>query len=149
MKVPKQIPVELNQLKLRFENWRKTRTKRVLSELLWQEAVELSRILGVSLVSRTLGLNYEELSSRVGERGKSHRASPSSVDKVATAKPKFVEVQRMPMMEGNRGKTAHIRVQCGFGKNLDISLNNPDASDWENVFSGLARAQLDIRVVQS
>ena len=81
----------MEQVRLRIENWRKTRVRRgVMAEELWAAAVALAQEHGVYATSRGLGVNYDSLKARVGTRSQRKGRPP--------ALPAFVELPAgMPM----------------------------------------------------
>ncbi len=79
-------PAALERARERFEEWRRTRTKRrPMPDPLWNSAVKLARKYGLHQTSKVLRVNYDHLKKRVnaGEPG-----NPAD----SSAKPTFVEV---------------------------------------------------------
>lgn len=71
----------LQQLRKRIEQWRLTRRKHgPMPGTLWDEAASLARSLGVSPVSRALGVGYASLQQRVrgGSESRSAEAPASA-----------------------------------------------------------------------
>ena len=83
-------PAAFEELRGRFDGWRRNRTGRNLPEELWQAATELAEPHGVSRVAQALGLHYARLRDRV-EKGR--RSSGEEL----VAKPTFVEVKTDPV----------------------------------------------------
>jgi hypothetical protein len=54
------VPVDLQQLSGRFEDWRRTRRGKVISEPLWAAAAELARSYGVCQTAQVLRLEYKK-----------------------------------------------------------------------------------------
>jgi len=60
------LPFDLEAVRQRFEEWRKTRTGRSrIPESLWSRAIAASKAHGVYLVSKALRLDYLRLKHRV------------------------------------------------------------------------------------
>jgi len=60
------IPAPLENVRLRFERWRRSRTGRQrIPETLWAAAVDLARDYGVHRTAKTLRLDYYRLRKRV------------------------------------------------------------------------------------
>ena len=105
----KNVPVEMEKVQRRFEQWRKARRGRTpIPERLWAAAASLAREHGVNPTSQALGLEFNKLRSFV-ESGKTRR-------KKVTAAPRFLELVAAPTgvtecvieLEGPRGK---IRIE--------------------------------------
>ena len=105
----KNVPVEMEKVHRRFEQWRKTRRGRTpIPERLWAAAASLAREHGVNPTSQALGLEFNKLRSFV-ESGKTRR-------KKVMAAPRFLELVAAPAgvtecvieLEGRRGK---IRIE--------------------------------------
>lgn len=101
----KNVPVEIEKVRRRFERWRKSRRGRApIPERLWAAAAGLAREHGVNPTSQALGLEFNKLRSFV-ESGKTRR-------KKVTAGPRFLELVAGPAgltecvieLEGRRGK---------------------------------------------
>ena len=56
------VPTDLQELRGRFEDWRRTRRGRLpIPEPLWAAAVELARLYGVCQTAQVLRLEYKKL----------------------------------------------------------------------------------------
>jgi hypothetical protein len=74
----KKIIEDLEPLRQRLEEFRRTRTKRgALPEQLWQEAAQAARRHGVNLTAKVLGLAYSGLKSRAEGNDRPKRKSKS------------------------------------------------------------------------
>jgi len=134
---------DLHKLKLKFDHWRGTRTKRNLSPGLWDQAVQIASKEGVCRVSRTLGLNFERLGTRVKEQ-KFLLATklPKSIKERPSVSSRFIELTPASGLERSLPrKTVRVHILCGPGRQLEVNFESPEAKDWENLFSGLLRAE--------
>ena len=60
------VPAELEEVRGRFDEWRRTRTRRTrVPEPLWAAAVSMARKYGVHPTARTLRVSYERLKKRL------------------------------------------------------------------------------------
>lgn len=159
MRTRNKIPLELEELKAKFDNWRKVRTKRHLSEDLWDEAINLASKIGVAQVSKALKLDFVRLKIRTQNRSIQEHAPAarneedarirgglnSGVQVVrvpAGAKSTFIELAPLSGRAGSaKGSAAKVQVHFGPERRVEIGFENPEAKDWENLFSGLLRAQ--------
>lgn len=84
----KTLPTDVEEARAELELWRKEhrRGSRFPPEL-WEEAVRLARIHGVSPIARTLRLNYDRLKSQVAGAKKRRAKRPRT-----SSTPTFVEV---------------------------------------------------------
>jgi hypothetical protein len=152
MRKKPEIPIELDELKNKFDHWRKIRTKRNLPEDLWKSAVKLSPQFGVSRVSRALGLNPSILSRRVRteknltptKKLQNHSTLvPIRASKIGSQltdlTPQFLELP--PMMQSRRGKTTEVRIHLEANRSIEVRLESPDAKDWADFFSGLFQSE--------
>ncbi len=62
-------PRRLERGRQRFEEWRRSRTKRRIPEDLWESAVDLAEEFGIHSTCRVLRLSYDSLKKRVVARG--------------------------------------------------------------------------------
>jgi hypothetical protein len=78
-------PPKLHRLARRLEAWRATPTRgRRIPDRLWQDAVELARVHGLSATASALKLNYYDLQRRLG--------SNLAVEPENPARPQFVQL---------------------------------------------------------
>ena len=93
--VPTSAPT-LEQVRQRFEFWRKRRKKRTrIPQNLWQAAIALSEEYSICHLSKTLRVNYTTLKSKVEnanatEEGPSHTLATPFIEFQAPAAP-FIE----------------------------------------------------------
>jgi len=60
------MPLSLEQVRQRFESWRRRRKKRTrIPQTLWQAAVSLSEEYSINHLSKTLSVNYTALKKKV------------------------------------------------------------------------------------
>lgn len=112
----KKANVSLEEVKVRFEEWRRSRKgKAPIPDELWAAAAEVARTEGVSRTSTELSVEWNHLKRRMA-------AASAAAPKPATAR--FVELVTPPAasvpectieMEGRRGK---LRIQL---KNIPAS----------------------------
>ena len=118
---------ELEPLRQRLEEFRRTRTKRgALPERLWQEAAQAARRYGVNLTAKVLGLAYSGLKVRVEGNDR-----PRGTEK-ESALPTFVELVGSPV-GAPTGCT--VEVEAAQGK-LRLDLKAVTTSE----LAGLIRA---------
>jgi len=106
----------LQRLRGRIEYWRRTRQK--LSPMpadLWTEAAALARVLGVSPVSRILGLGYDALQQRARTGGAGF-VELSGAQLVAGAS----AADRGPVVEVAAPDGARLTVRLPAGSALDL-----------------------------
>lgn len=118
-------PAGLQTLSDRIEAWRSTRPRtRPMPEALWNEAVSMTRELGVFRVSRVLRLNFDTLKRRAGTtsaRGRSSRGATRAP--ILPTRTDFVEVKGLAEV-GVAGRTheAVVEVVASDGARLSIRL---------------------------
>ncbi len=119
-------------LRERVQHWRGSRPKGgAMPEELWATAVALAQVHGVYAVSREVGLSYESLRRRTGQReGQAHEA--------ATAHGGFVEVRATQILGSSPTAGPLVEVWDGSGAHLAVRLGTPDRID----VAGLVRAFL-------
>ena len=100
------LPAGLRRAAVRIEDWRRTRTKRVVPAELWRLAVELAGRHGLSPTARALRLDYYSLKSRLGRPGSAIVPKASFVELVASAP----AVARECLVEFENGAGAKMRV---------------------------------------
>jgi hypothetical protein len=120
----------LQQLRKRIEQWRLIRRKHgPMPGTLWDEAASLARSLGVSPVSRALGVGYASLQQRV--RGGSESRS-ASAEAPASASG-FVEFHRTQLLGAPTADSsacgALVEVVASDGARLTIRLPASSALD--------------------
>jgi hypothetical protein len=117
------VPGEITALGRRVKRWRATREKRsVMPEPLWQEAVRLARVHGVSPVCRHVGLSYGTLRKRASAREDEPTRAPA-------AEAGFVEVNAAQLLSGSPGQTVlelserdgtRLTVRLAAGSEVDV-----------------------------
>ena len=107
------VPVDLQELSGRFEDWRRTRQGKLpIPEPLWAAAAELARSHGVCQTAQVLRLEYKKLKQLTdreagGKPVRRRRASPRATF-VELAPPPIAAAECVIEMEGPRGK---LRIQ--------------------------------------
>ena len=114
MKQTATVPAELEELRQRLNAWRqKPDRENRIPESLWQEAANLARTHGVSLVAVVLGLSYTALKQRT---------TNSSTNVAVASQATFVEVGMVPPPAGSeclvelrdsRDCRMNIRLEAG------------------------------------
>ena len=106
--------VRLTKVQRQLTRWRADHAAPTpIPSKIWDSAVELSSILGLSLVARELRLDYSSLRKRVQ---KSNQA------------PTFVEVLRPNVPSNSLGRCV-LKCDSAEGKRLTLQLNNPGPSE--------------------
>ena len=124
------VSAGLERVRHQIDRWRSTRRK--LSPMpveLWAAAVALSRIHGVSMTSRALGLSYTSLKDRV-------TSTRSKVGSRSREPIRFVELNPGSLMEGSGPSGAELELCHPDGAKLVIRLREPSGLD----LAGLAEA---------
>ena len=113
-----QSPADLARGRSRFQMWRKKRepASRIPQDL-WDMAVGLARIHGVSRTATVLGLDYYSVRKRV----------EAAVAKPQSETPSFVE---LPSPIGV-GKECRLELDNGAGATMRVHLVGYDAADVE------------------
>ena len=112
------LPSDLALGRSRFEAWRGERKLGArIPRSLWDLAVRLAKLHGVSRTATALGLDYYGLQRRIGTV-----AAP-----VPSSNPAFVEVQA-PIVAG---KECRLEFDNGAGATLRVRLVGYDAADVE------------------
>lgn len=126
MLVERNTRERLEGLRRRIAGWRQTRRRHgAMPEELWREAAALARELGVSRVSRVVGIGYEGLSDRVG-------ASGPRVTGGGERKSRFVELSGAQWAASSTSEAAwgpQIEVVAADGARLTIRLPAGSALD--------------------
>lgn len=75
------IPIELERLRKRADQWRQNRGRLgPMPALLWREATALAHQIGAYAVARGLGLNYRRLKSRMASTTGTEKRSAEFVE---------------------------------------------------------------------
>ena len=116
-------PVELELLGAFIEEWRNGERKgRSMPEHLWAAAAGLAEELGVSRVSRSLGLSYDSLKKRLPvERSEEESGTGSGVE--------FVELEAGEVFPGATWGGMVIEMTDRYGRRLTIRLSGGDQVD--------------------
>jgi hypothetical protein len=111
---PVVIPVEINELGCRIEQWRRVRPRRMaMPEPLWILAANLARQYGLARVARLLRLDYYSLKERIASLDRDNGAA-------SEARPAFIELRPFPAalvseccieLEHPRGSRMRIHVK--------------------------------------
>jgi hypothetical protein len=107
------VPVDLQELRGRFEDWRRTRRGKVpIPEPLWAAAAELARSHGVCQTAQVLRLEYKKLKQLTnGEEGGKpvrRRRSSAPATFMELVPPPTAAAECVIELEGPRGK---LRIQ--------------------------------------
>ena len=121
------FPPSLEQLRKRFESWRKQRKKgKRIPEELWQAAMEQSMELGVNRVSQALRLNYNDFKKRIKLSGKPVVSVPEPAA--------FVE---MALSRGEAERECVVEVESSDGRRMKLRFRGGSALDvieWSRAF---------------
>jgi hypothetical protein len=111
------IPITLERVRQRFEQWRRTRTPRrsPIPAALWSAAVAVARQHGAYATARALHLDYTALKTRM----------PAAADRTAApAAPTFVE---LPPVLGTG--TCLIEIESPCGGTMRVHVNGATLPD--------------------
>lgn len=109
----------LQEIGARIERWRSTRLKRsAMAPELWEEAINLARMLGVSPVARALRLGHDSLRKRVEQR--------RSAGGLPAMRPAFIELSGAQLLANYASGEAVLEIQERDGARLTLRL--PGAS---------------------
>ena len=106
------VPVDLQELSGRFEDWRRTRRRKMpIPEPLWAAAAEVARSHGVCRTAQALRLEYKKLKrltdgKAVGRRVRRRAAAAATFMELVA--PSTAAAQCLIELEGARGK---LRIQ--------------------------------------
>ena len=116
------LPVQLENVRRRFEAWRRTRTVRTrIPDPLWAAAVKVAETYGVHRTAKALGTNYYGLKKRVTEEAGSSVSVPAKGD-VAT----FVELAG-PLAAGS--VECLVELEDDSGAKMRVHLKSAEAPD--------------------
>lgn len=103
----------------RFEQWRKTRSKReLIPNELWLAAIQLTEHYSVCYISKLLKLNYTALKNRIPNT--SLTAYPKNV------KPSFIELPSLPSYNSDH---CQIDIKRTDGSQMQIRLEHRSQTD--------------------
>lgn len=125
------VAERLERTRRRMEQWRSTRRKRSAIPIpLWNEAVALTRELGISPVKRTLNLNYGALKSRaVGLKAGARKAVTG----------RFIELPATPWQSEPTNGVATIELAEKDGARLSVRLGSGSTLDVVRVIEAFRR----------
>ncbi len=117
------LPPDLERGLRRFEAWRSRRKPRSrIPQPLWEMAVRLAKVHGLSRTAAVLRLDYYTLEGA----GRGRRRS------VSTDSPAFVELTPPVFL----GKHCHVELDNGSGATMRLQLTGYDAADLEALARG-------------
>ena len=108
------LPTDLQELRERFENWRRTRPGKLpIPEPLWTAAAQLARSHGICQTAQVLRLEYKKLKQltegeRVSTRVSRRRAPAAAAFMELVAPQPIAAAECLIELEGPRGK---LRIQ--------------------------------------
>lgn len=112
---PSELHAGLEQVRLRFETWRRRREKRTrIPDSLWEAAVELSGRYSVGCVSKALRVNHTALKSRI------RRMKPE-----APVSATFFE---LPLFAANATSQCTVEISRGDGAVMRMRFEGGDGS---------------------
>jgi hypothetical protein len=108
-RTPDTIPLEIEATRLKFEKWRRSRTRlERIPQMLWSEAVERARRYGTWPVARALRLDYNKL-KQLAVGGNERPALNASTAFVEVIPPGVGVSSCVVEMENGRG--ARMRIE--------------------------------------
>ena len=117
------LPADLQSARSRFQAWRVRRTiGERIPRPLWELAVQLAKLHGVSRTATALGLDYYSLQQRAGVGAAQDQ----------TSVPAFVQVTA-PVMAA---KQCQVELDNGSGDTMRVQLVGYDAADIEALARG-------------
>ncbi|HET9217595.1 MAG TPA: hypothetical protein VFR18_11485 [Terriglobia bacterium] len=126
----RETPREIEQARLRFERWRRSRKKVTrIPDRLWAAAVKAACLHGVNPTSIALGLDYNHLKQRVRLSGSG--ATPSARLKSTS----FMELIVPP--DSGHSRECTIELENARGAKMKIQLQNvgiKDLAEWIRTF---------------
>ena len=129
-----EVAPEIKRLRKRIDRWRQTRRKRSpMPKALWEEAVRLADVHGVSPVSRQVGVDYYSLKNRRKQASKKQRGQISETE--------FVELSTNQLF-GRPGGPAVVEVTGDDGQRLTVKYDDSrelDVSGLVSAFCGAGR----------
>jgi hypothetical protein len=110
---PSAVPDDLQELSRRFEDWRRTRRRKLpIPEPLWVAAAELARSHGVCQTAQVLRLEYKKLKlltdGVAGGKPVRRRRAPAPATFMELVPPPSAAAECVIELEGPRGK---LRIQ--------------------------------------
>jgi hypothetical protein len=103
------VPTDLQELSERFEDWRRTRRRKLpIPEPLWAAAVELARSHGVCQTAQVLRLEYKKLKQLTGGKPVRRRRLSAPAAFMELVPPPTAAAECVIELEGPRGK---LRIQ--------------------------------------
>ena len=107
-----ELTVRIEPLRQQVESWRKAKVaNEPMPEPLWEAAIELAKIYGVSPVQRILRIDYRGLERRaLGIIKPPAKARP--------VRPSFVELPPLPA----RRVEHHVELEDGTGRRLSVRV---------------------------
>ena len=111
---PDTLPPEIEAVRERIEEWRRTRTKRTrMPEDLWQAAAALVDEHGAWRISRTLRVRYEGLKSR---------AMSAATESTLRPTPGFVDMTSSLTAAGSESSSTTVDLSRADGTRLLLRL---------------------------
>ena len=123
--ITKQSQLDLEDLKVRFDNWRNNRKSKTgrIPDALWESAVSLYPNHTIYKISKTLSLDYIKLKSLIGIKSK-----PSE-----TQAPQFVEITS----QIEHSTATKVCFERSDGSKMSIEFENgPDVNSLIKSFLG-------------
>lgn len=118
------LGAEVEQLRNRVEEWRRTRRKlSPMPEELWQAAAALAREHGLNPIAQALRLDYYSLKERTGQAGGTGRdimVRPGGFVELSAAELLGASAPSELVVELADGDGAHLRIRLTGGAPLDV-----------------------------
>ena len=109
------LPKEVDQLKLRVQEWRRAKTgSSAMPGEIWEAAIRLAKDFGVCRISRAVGLDYGWLRKKAAQSG---AQSPS-------ASPIFLELPTGVVLPRESGSDLETSYLPNSGSLIDISTQD-------------------------
>lgn len=108
-----ELKTRIEPLRQRVESWRKNKgSNEKMPEALWEEAIALAKVYGVSPVQRILRIDYRGL-----ERRAFGIIKPPGKARVAE-RPRFLELPSLPMRRAEH----LVELEDGTGRKLSLKV---------------------------
>ena len=116
------LPLEVDQLKLRVQNWRQTKKSATAAMPgdMWELAIQLAKSHGVSRIAQATGLDYGWLRKKVVES----QAKSSITTPIFLELPRAMEVAEPRLQESKQ----EVEAGCHLGSGATIDLSTPDGA---------------------
>lgn len=120
-KQSREMPPDLEQVRVRFEHWRRTRLKLgPIPQELWQAAISLAQKYGMGPVASALHLNHSVLRERAQEAAA--LTLPDTRDQPSTEKTHFLPFPSLSLFSPPSSQESVIELKDPQGTTLTLRL---------------------------